>query len=222
VKARLTQLLTDVHHHNSSTPPKWLISFDGLPIKDEEVYEAAFAIPDDGNSDYESDHDFIGGNLALYVSDNEGDHRRHSRIRQHHPHSRHYDNNNNPRQQQQSDGNSTSDRDDSIPTNIKPQRTTLAREARSKRRQSKIKELASNDQNQHKRFRRLAPPPPNFHVPTNRLHYSSHQHKGKRGGNHHYHQGDDDEEEVVQLKLLTGTLLIYKGLHRRAEFIRKV
>jgi hypothetical protein len=29
------------------------------------------------------------------------------------------------------------------------------------------------------------------------------------------------EEEVVKIKMLTGTLYLYRGLHRRAEFIRK-
>jgi hypothetical protein len=30
------------------------------------------------------------------------------------------------------------------------------------------------------------------------------------------------EEEVVKVKLNTGTLYLYKGLHRRAVFVRRV
>lgn len=32
----------------------------------------------------------------------------------------------------------------------------------------------------------------------------------------------DDGEEVVKVHLLTGTLYLYRGLHRRAEFVRRV
>jgi hypothetical protein len=28
-------------------------------------------------------------------------------------------------------------------------------------------------------------------------------------------------QEVVKIPMLTGTLFLYKGLHRRAEFVRK-
>jgi len=35
-------------------------------------------------------------------------------------------------------------------------------------------------------------------------------------------KGENGNEEVVKVKLLPGTLYLYRGLHRRAEFIRRV
>ena len=35
-------------------------------------------------------------------------------------------------------------------------------------------------------------------------------------------QRTDEESECVKVKLLTGTLLIYRGQHARAEFVRRV
>ena len=213
VKARLAQLLTD----SSSPNPRWLIKFDGLPLKDEEVYEHAFASPDNSNTDDDSDNSYSmihhrgRGHGCEISSDNDtGDDRRHSRVRNHHPHSRHYDHS--------SSNNLASEESGGENSRVRAKRA-MAREARSKRRQAKIEEtMTTYCQNNHKRFRRLAPPPPDYHHPGSRT--SS---KGKRAtstssNNNH----NDDDEEVVQVKLLTGTLMLYKGLHRRAEFIRKV
>ncbi len=35
-------------------------------------------------------------------------------------------------------------------------------------------------------------------------------------------KSSDNEEEVVKVKLNTGTLYLYKGLHRRAVFVRRI
>lgn len=212
VKARLAELLTD----SSSSNPRWLIKFDGLPLKDEEVYEHAFATTSSDNSDDDSDNSYSigagGQRYGDFSSDNDdtmNDGGRHSRVRRHHPHSQHYghSSSNLPAAAAESGGNFEPAKD----------KRAKARESRSKRRQAIIDEdMTSFCQSQpnHKRFRLLAPPPPNFQHPNRAK-------GGKRGNNNNNHH-DDDGEEVVQVKLLTGTLMLYKGLHRRAEFIRKV
>jgi hypothetical protein len=77
-----------------------------------------------------------------------------------------------------------------------------AREARSNRRQAKIDEDAPLGLGEAPgpEGKRRAPPP-------------NHSKKRQRG---------DDNGEVVKVKLLTGTLFLYRGRHRRAEFIRRV
>jgi hypothetical protein len=77
-----------------------------------------------------------------------------------------------------------------------------AREARSNRRQAKIDEDAPLGLGEAAgpEGKRRAPPP-------------NHSKKRQRG---------DDNCEVVKVKLLTGTLFLYRGRHRRAEFIRRV
>lgn len=47
--------------------------------------------------------------------------------------------------------------------------------------------------------------------------------KGSKSGASTTKKGDaGKEEEVVKVKLNTGTLYLYKGLHRRAVFVRRV
>jgi hypothetical protein len=85
-----------------------------------------------------------------------------------------------------------------------------AREARSRRRQAKIDEDAPfttttatgglGEEATHSAKRRLRPPP---------------NHGKKR-------QRQADDGEVVKVKLLTGTLYLYRGQHRRVEFVRRV
>ena len=204
---------------SSSSNPRWLIKFDGLPLKDEEVFEDDFATKEDNSDD--SDSYYSNGNMnhhRLAMSDVEnGDDRRYSRVRRHHPHSQHYDHQN-PRHHSRNNNSSNLPSEESGGESSRARaKRALARgrEARSKRRQAKIQEsMTSVSESNHQRFRSLVPPPPNYHHPNSRSFYcSQHHHKGK----HH-----DDDQEVVQVKLLTGTLVLYKGLHRRAEFIRKV
>lgn len=217
IKARLAQLLSD----SSSSNPRWLIKFDGLPLKDEEVFEYDFATRED-NSDDDSDsyysNNIVDHQHRLAMSDVEnGDDRRQSRVRSHHPHSQHYDHQN-PchHRRMNSSSNLPSEESGGESSRARAKRALArGREARSKRRQAKIQESMTNFcQDNQQRFRRLAPPPPDYHHPISRSYYGSqHHHKGKN------HEVDQD---VVQVKLLTGTLVLYKGLHRRAEFIPKV
>eukprot|EP00544_Gedaniella_sp_CCMP2646_P004128 CAMPEP_0202488554 /NCGR_PEP_ID=MMETSP1361-20130828/6568_1 /ASSEMBLY_ACC=CAM_ASM_000849 /TAXON_ID=210615 /ORGANISM="Staurosira complex sp., Strain CCMP2646" /LENGTH=214 /DNA_ID=CAMNT_0049118153 /DNA_START=24 /DNA_END=668 /DNA_ORIENTATION=+ len=44
--------------------------------------------------------------------------------------------------------------------------------------------------------------------------------KSQNSNNKHSLQ-DDPNEEVIEVKMLTGTLYLYRGLNRRAEFVRK-
>ena len=74
-----------------------------------------------------------------------------------------------------------------------------AREARSRRRQAQIDEEAPADDASKGTTRRVAPQ-----------------------GNARKRQRVDTDGEVIKVKLLTGTLFLYRGLHRRAEFIRRV
>jgi hypothetical protein len=79
-----------------------------------------------------------------------------------------------------------------------------AREERSKRRQAKIDDETVFPEGETAGLvgvKRRPPPPP-------------HQSKKR--------QREEDQGEAVKVKLLTGTLYLYRGRHRRAEFIRRV
>ena len=161
MKARLAQLLTEP----SSPSPRWLVKFDGLSLKDEEVFEHAFAKTAHGSDQSLSDS--------------------HSSSR-------------NQRRQggYGSDSNS----------NERPlAKRALARESRSRRRQAKIEESRQSPPPAAKR--RFPPPPPRYS-------------KAKKARTN-CSNGDDDEEVVI-VKLLTGTLYMYRGIHRRVEFVRRV
>lgn len=222
VKARLAQLLTE----KSSSNPRWLIKFDGLSLKDEEVYEHTFAkssSPSSDNSDsglegYSSLRSSGGGggrntrNSRHYggtSSDNEtGDDRRR----------RHYGVSSNlPSDESETGGESSRTR---------ARRLASAREARSKRRQAKIDEeaVSSTGVTTTHNKRRLPPPPPPDHHSRNKGKRARNNYRNTITNNRNGQQNNDngDDGEVVKVNLLTGTLYLYRGLHRRAEFVRKV
>lgn len=185
VRGRLAQLLSDP----SSPNPRWLIKFDGLPLKDEEVYEHSFA----KNQNVESDNS---------SSDREGNHYRRSTR--------------NSRHSSNSDNERNSDGESDVESSRTRANRAKAREARSRRRQAKIESTVK---------RRLPGPPPNH--PSRKAKRARHHHvfdHHSNGGskNHHPTGSDEDDGEVVKVKLLTGTLYMYRGLNRRAEFVRRV
>lgn len=54
-----------------------------------------------------------------------------------------------------------------------------------------------------------------------RSHSSSSHHKGSNKKARANEVTDDEDDEVVKIVMKTGTLFLYRGLHRRAEFVRK-
>ena len=91
-----------------------------------------------------------------------------------------------------------------------------AREQRSRRRQAKIEEEAVT----------IAPMPAHSHKPTASIGGS--RSKRRMPGKHSTLKkrktinSSGASEEVVKVKLNTGTLYLYRGVNRRAEFIRRV
>jgi hypothetical protein len=194
-----------------SPNPRWLVKFDGQPYKDEEMYEHAF------------------GRLLKSVDDEDGGASSSStgssgRRRQSVSPSRQYeskksegssDDDDNvvleekgvepvledhmPQSFEESNAGSESEADGPGMSQAAKDRVS-AREARSKRRQAKI------DVDVY---------PAELPVPEKGTLQLNGALKNKR------HRGDD-EGDVIQVKLLTGTLYLYRGKHRRAEFIRRV
>lgn len=209
VKARLAQLLTET----SSPNPRWLIKFDGLSLRDEEVNENTFSKPSSpysdnsssdressdrrghgrrGNSGTSSEGEMGDDHAITYATRNNsssGNNRNGRRNHRHHSP-------NQPSDESETGGESAARR----------AARTSAREARSKRRQAKIDdEAVSGGPPANKR--RAPPPNRNNRNKQSRANHSSY---------------NDDAEGVVKVKLLTGTLYLYQGLHRRAEFVHHV
>ena len=81
-----------------------------------------------------------------------------------------------------------------IPGGGRASKKARARQERIARRQAKIKQE---------------------HVPPKQ------QGDKSRSSNSKHVLGNDPNEEVIEVKMLTGTLYLYRGLNRRAEFVRK-
>jgi hypothetical protein len=79
-----------------------------------------------------------------------------------------------------------------------------AREQRSARRQAVVDEFGT-----------IVSPPSH---PT---HGGKRKHNGKSSKSKRSRQ-DEDDANCLKIKLLTGTLYLYRGRHRRAEFVRRV
>ena len=86
-------------------------------------------------------------------------------------------------------------------------RKASAREQRSKRRQAMIDEFGAD----------VVSPPSH---PQNGSGKRKHAGNGKLTKSKRFR--DDEHEKCLKVKLLTGTLYIYRGKHRRAEFVRRV
>ena len=187
VKARLAQLLTDP----SASNPRWLVKFDGLSLKDEEVYEHVFAKSPSPSSDNS-------------VSDSYSSSQHH---RRRHPSGYGSDTNLATTQQQQQQQQQHA------------AKRALAREARSQRRQAKMDEIAqpSSSPSLASAKRRMPPPPP-----PSRYNNNNNNNKAKKARSNNNHMTEDGSDEVVKVKLLTGTLYMYRGVHRRVEFVRRV
>lgn len=225
LKARLAQLLTE----GTSPNPRWLIKFDGQPYKDEEVYEHTFGkllIAADDEPDPAQDLAAPPPRRSKSTSSSSN-------------------NNNNsgkkspvpkentlttttpavPDSEQPNSpatgagGDDDSDKKKSSPsvsnensptasdesgTDANGKKKSSAREARSNRRQEMIDESGGV----------LASAVPAFNSNKRRMNAVA-QSKSKK-------RARDGDEQVVKVKLLTGTLYLYRGQHRRAEFIRRV
>ncbi|CAB9497959.1 expressed unknown protein [Seminavis robusta] len=163
VKARLAQLLSDP----SSDDPLWLVRFDGLSLKDEEIHEHVFAKPPPSlHSDNSlSDRDSYGRRRSGYGSDSNH-------------HRNHYD-----------------DVED-YSRNRAKRALAKDREARSKRRQAKIDETARQSPPPPNNKRRI-PPPPRYKGKRSRYHGKTNHSSNGNNSNGSSTTGDDEEEVVT-------------------------
>ncbi|GAX16977.1 hypothetical protein FisN_5Hh356 [Fistulifera solaris] len=210
LRAVLAQLLTE----GSSVHPRWLIKFEG-PYKDEEVYEHAFTKVDDGrrSSDTSSGEGEFN-RIAMDSATNKptgnatikGKGRSTSspvdevaELSEPLPGPPSDDNSKDAKKSQESSPIAS---DSSIPETAEARRKKAsAREQRSRRRQAIIDEFGVPQPIEEGSNKRKMPP----HKPF----------KNKR-------PKPSGDEKCIQIKLLTGTLYLYRGPNRRAEFIRKV
>ena len=92
-------------------------------------------------------------------------------------------------------------------------RRVSARAARSARRQAKIEvEPTSKDQNGTNTKKAI----------KRRMDVKNMKRNNSNSVGSSMKKNSDKEEEVVKVKLNTGTLYLYKGLHRRAVFVRRI
>eukprot|EP00525_Craspedostauros_australis_P010594 CAMPEP_0198109148 /NCGR_PEP_ID=MMETSP1442-20131203/1161_1 /TAXON_ID= /ORGANISM="Craspedostauros australis, Strain CCMP3328" /LENGTH=218 /DNA_ID=CAMNT_0043764669 /DNA_START=18 /DNA_END=674 /DNA_ORIENTATION=- len=215
-KGRLAQLLTD----GSSPNPRWLLKFDGQQHKDEEVYERSFgrlvySTGDDASDASPTDVTKLlppqkraRGRYSPSCSDAEGidaDHTFHappSGVDIAFDSAFAYD-------AGEISPAPTAASDEDSATMDFPSSRVSAREARSRRRQAKIDEDVIPTDHVHHHI------PAKTH-PKRRMPHSS------GTGDRHKKQRTVDVDEPIKVKLLTGTLLLYRGAQRRVEFNRRV
>lgn len=197
----------------TSPNPRWLVKFDGQPYKDEEMYEHAFGrmvtSGDDEDGAVSSSSTGSGsgtqkrgapltssrrkGSKRSTVSSEEED------VAIEDKHNEDIEGIENSQENDDMNAGTESEAD-GIGMSQEARDRASAREARSKRRQAKI----DDD---------IIPAELLNGGVANTLHLAGAlKNKRQRG----------DEGEVIQVKLLTGTLYLYRGKQRRAEFIRRV
>lgn len=214
----------------SSPNPRWLIRFESSTIKDEEVYEHDFVGPSDGkNSPTASDQDASSRRGVTAAA-------RNNKKKSASSSNSDSDTSNNSKKKKvarttsvdytkenvsddsssavnkQRTANIASSGDvsptQSDDTNLQAQKEArlTAREARSRRRQAAIEDtkaaIANSSDAQPSRKRKLSGA-------------AKQSAKNKR-------EKQQNQEDCVKIKLLTGTLYLYRGQNRRAEFIRRV
>jgi len=202
LRGRLAQLLTE----GTSPNPRWLVKFDGQSHKDEEMYERAFGKLLASSGEDEP----IARSKSPTLASQEKASKAQSRS------NRRGSNGRNSSTSSEDDVKKVSkesgkkevqfeeevDAGSESETSSRKSSTAdkvSAREARSRRRQAQIDEETPANDASKGTTRRAAPQ-----------------------GNARKRQRVDTDGEVIKVKLLTGTLFLYRGLHRRAEFIRRV
>lgn len=219
LQGRLAQLLTE----GPSPNPRWLVKFDGQPQKDEEMYERSFGKllhSDEDDRASVPPHSASSGTTTSTTSAkaSSGDLKNEESVL-----------NDGEVAEDKSDGSfvKTNDRKNvqfhdgstggsDMDSETSGRRSTnrsfkdrvSAREARSRRRQAKIDEEAPAVGVEEVVGKRRAVLPPIASMSKS---------KRNRAGD-----GGNAGSEVVKVKLLTGTLYLYRGEQRRAEFVRRV
>ena len=227
LQGRLAQLLTE----GPSPNPRWLLKFDGQPHKDEEMYERSFgktlysmSVDEEGSIGVVTSSASVssastqrkpgtatrrtnGNKKSVTSSDDDETEQK----------GMYADDKKGPHMIDGSNAGSDVESDSSDRRSLN--RRASAREERSRRRQAKIDEEIFP--NVHEQLltggkRRLSSHSTAFHNSK----------RSRRDGDDDFHHGNNDVSgengAVIQVNLLTGTLYLYRGKHRRAEFIRRV
>ena len=236
-RGRLAQLLTE----GPSPNPRWLVKFDSQPYKDEEMYERAFGKLIHSNEESEEQQSALTaseatssasarskstitaeplndskGSWAVGEGGNFDDGKKGKNVIDINIESTALATANQKSKAVQFQKNgatlSQDSADDSSPTEENSRVGTShsrasAREARSRRRQAMIDDAAIVPGTEILAGKRKLPTPPPGH--------RSKQYK-------HNETQYAEDGEVVKVKLLTGTLYLYRGAQRRVEFIRRV
>eukprot|EP00934_Nitzschia_sp_Nitz4_P007897 Nitzschia sp. Nitz4//scaffold8_size234185//111215//112026//NITZ4_001262-RA/size234185-augustus-gene-0.267-mRNA-1//-1//CDS//3329559821//7887//frame0 len=207
VRAKLAQLLTE----GTSPNPRWLITLLDPPFKDEEVYEHIFGKvlnSDEESQAADSQSPADSGDVPSDTMNGKSSQR--SRSDSHGTSSEGEtgdegkDGSSVKNDTMDVDENGMSDLDSSSMNGSKRGRVS-AREARSRRRQAKIDDTV------------VVPPPLDSSVRSGKRRAPLPPVKaGKKS------PMDGNGGNVVKVKYLTGTLYLYRGKRRRAEFVRRV
>lgn len=205
VRARLAQLLTE----GSSPNPRWLVRFQGSSLKDEEVYEHTFtgrALVEEGDGGVES----RGGSnsppsdTGSSSSRNNGGRRPAKKQKA----TTNSNNSNNHSDAEKADAEGGGDDAGGSQSDVSSTAAAArAREARSRRRQAMIDDGGTALSAAGRSTSNSS---------------SNCSRKRKRTGARKTSRKGGDDEDCVKIKFLTGTLYLYKGPRRRAEFVRRV
>lgn len=225
-RGRLAQLLTE----GPSPNPRWLVKFDSQPYKDEEMYERAFGKLLHSNEESEEQSsaptasEVTSGsnsrsktsisltNAAIESANDSksgasGDGDKSDDAKKGKNSNGSKDDATTKSKGVQGSGTLSQDSaEDSSPNEEASRSRASAREARSRRRQAMIDDAAVLPGTEILAGKRKMPPPP--------------AHRSKQFKHNDAQYAEDGE--VVKVKLLTGTLYLYRGAQRRVEFVRRV
>lgn len=219
----MAQLLTE----GPSPNPRWLVKFDSQPYKDEEMYERAFGTLLHSNEESEEQASAPAASEATGTrskateaandtkgsgASGDGDKSDDAKKGKNANGSK-TDATTAPKSkgaQSEKGSGALSQDSDSSPTEDNSRAGSRsrasAREARSRRRQAMIDDAAIVPGTEILAGKRKMPPPPG--------------HRSKQYKQNETQYAEDGE--VVKVKLLTGTLYLYRGAQRRVEFVRRV
>jgi len=202
---------------HSSVHPRWLVKFDG-PYKDEEMYEHAFSkvVANKGEHRH-SGSSGDGESRRPTVSNNKKNHKSHSNASSRKseavnatdaqvlPPKHEHDETSKKLAAPSHENSPIGSEESSTPETDGRKKKVSAREQRSRRRQAIIDEFGVAVPSQP------APAGGKRKLAGNQKTAA----KSKR-------QRHEEDGTCLKIKLLTGTLYLYRGRHRRAEFIRRV
>lgn len=203
------RLVSKIEASPSALHGRWLVSFDGKEYADEELFESSFDHAVSSSSDNEPLNTQQAPKTAVARKARKGNGRRNKSESESEPKnkkgltSRHYE-------------AAVNASDSSAHNNISSART---REARTARRQNRHQGAKVENPKKNPASTSSSDPPTGGNGVRGNKRVNAQP--PSRNSPKRFKVVNNSSEEVVKVPMLTGTLYLYKGIKRRAEFVRK-